>query len=406
MPSFSYRARDTQGILVTGEMEATGAEQLKLYLSGQGLIPVMVRPSAQGRLFENLKKLFSQRVKPTDLLVMTRQFHTLFKAGMSMEMILGTLTRQVGDKKLKEVLQRIHSNISTGESLSKAFGHHTELFGELYVTMLSAGEEAGLLEEVLGNLCQLLEKETQIKTSIKSATLYPKIVLTVLVFATVVIMTFVVPKFTSFYAHYKAELPLPTRILMTTSHVLRTSWWLLGIVAFGGWILYHRYERTARGRVRIGKLAFRFPVFGPLNIKVANSRFCHILAALYRSGLPITRCLEITGNTIENGAFIREMEALKEEVLGGKTLSESMAACHYFTPVVIDATAVGEKAGSLDEMLEAMGAHYDLEVQHTIKNLTTLLEPFFLFMIFGLVTLFTLAIFLPIWNLSGVVLGK
>ncbi len=211
-------------------------------------------------------------------------------------------------------------------------------------------------------------------------------------------------KFAEFFAHYKAELPMPTLIMMAVSGFLRRFWYVLGLVGLGSWILFKRYSRTARGKIKLGELSFRFPVFGPLNIKVANSRFCHILSALYRSGLSMTRCLEITAGTIENGAFHRDVESLMSEVTRGKTISESMAACRYFTPIIVDATAVGEQTGSLDEMLEAMGGHYDLEVAHTLKNLATLLEPMLLFLLFGMVTLFALAVFLPIWNMSRAVM--
>ena len=402
MPNFLYRARDQQGLLITGQHEAVGSEELKGYLADRGLIPLHVKETANKITFS---KFFQKKVKPEEIIVVTRQFYSLFKAGMSMEAVLGTLTKQAGNQRLKESLQRIRSSVSSGESLSKAFSAHTEIFGELYVAMLAAGEEAGILEEVLGNLCHLMEKETEIKSSVKSATLYPKIVVFVLIGATIVIMTFVVPKFASFYAHYKAELPLPTQIMMGASHFITSYWYLVGLFAGGLGLLYKRFTRTVKGKLKMGEIRFRMPVFGPLNLKVANSRFCHILSALYRSGLPMTRCLEITGGTIENGAFTREVELLKGEVTQGKTISEGMSHCHYFTPVIVDATAVGEKTGSLDEMLESMAGHYDIEVQHTIKNLATLLEPFLLFLIFGMVACFALAIFLPIWNMSKVVTG-
>ncbi len=404
MSTFLYRARDAQGLLVTGTLEAVGDEELKLLLADRGLIPVSVRKSFPQLGLSSLGEgLFQKKVDTSEVLVMTRQFYTLFKAGMSMEAIFGTLVRQTNNKRLKEALQRIRSSISSGSSLSKSFEDHKTIFGELYMSMLAAGEEAGILEEVLNNLSQLIEKEMQIKSSVTSATLYPKIVIFVLMISSVIIMTFVIPKFASFYGHYKAELPLPTRIMIGTSDFLKHYWYVgLGLVGMAGFF-YRKFIKTNRGRLKRDALKFKMPVFGDLNLKVANARFCHILSALYRSGLPMTRCLEITGGTIENMAFMREVEILKGEVIHGKMISEGMASCHYFSPVIVDATAVGEQTGSLDEMLESMGNHYDLEVQHTIKNLTTLLEPFLLFVIFRAVTMFTLAIFLPIWNMSQVV---
>lgn len=403
MPLYTYRARDEKGSLISGETEAADEGEVMTLLSGRGLMPLAIKKGSPGFDLAQLEKMLQPGVTGEEILVMTRQFYTLFKAGMSMEAILSTLIRQTQNKVFQGVLQDIQNSVAGGDGLSKAFGKHRKVFGELYVSMLSAGEEAGILELVLGNIAGLLEKEMKIKGSVKSATLYPKIVVFVLICASVVIMSFVMPKFESFFSHYKAELPLPTRIMIGTSAFLHDFWYmLLGGVA-GIVTAYRKYANTAKGKIKLGALAFKLPVFGPLNTKVANSRFCHILAALYRSGLPINRCLEIAGSTIDNGAFAKEMDVLRAEVTRGRTLSESMAECHYFTPVIVDATAVGEKTGALDEMLESMGMHYDMEVEHSIKNLTTMLEPMLLGGIFGIVTVFMLAIFLPMWNMSTIV---
>ena len=403
MPKFSYRARDMQGLLVTGNYDADNLLEMERYLTDHGLIPIGVKESTSGFDLNTFKEFFKKKVGIEELLVVTRQFYTLFKAGMSMEGILSTLAKQTPDKVLADVLHRIKSRISSGDSLSKAFSAHKDVFGELYVSMLAAGEEAGILELVLSHVGELLEKEMETKSAIKSAMMYPKIVIFVLIGAAGVIMTFVVPKFAGFFANFGADLPLPTRILMGSSNFFRGYWYIL----FAGFItasyFYKRYSMTTRGQFKLGQIAFKLPVFGKLNLKVANARFCHILSALYRSGMSMTRALEITGKTIGNGAFMREVEILKDEVTKGRSISEGMAQCLYFTPIIVDATAVGEKTGALDEMLESMGKHYDVEVKHTIKNLTTLLEPILLGLIFGMVTVFALAIFLPMWGLSSIV---
>lgn len=405
MPAFLYRACDAQGLVITGELEAAGTEEIQTKLANEGLIPLSVRKAGPRWEWSFRKDLFGPRVKLEQLSVMTRQFQTLFKAGMNMESILSTLVRQTSSKPLKEALQRVRSDVAGGASLAAAFGKHPGIFNELYVNMVAAGEEAGILEEVLANLSVLLEKEGETRASVKSATLYPKIVMGVLVVAIGVLTTVIVPKFTSFYAHYKAELPLPTRILTGFSQFVIDSWYLLILPTALLFYAYAWYRKTVRGGLRLGRLQFRVPVFGPLNLHVANARFCYLLSALYRSGLPMTRALEITSGTIENKAFARDVELLKGELVRGRSISEAMAGCRYFTPIVVEATAVGEKTGSLDSMLASVGSHYELEVQHTLKNLTTLLEPILLFFIFGVVIVFTLSIFLPIWNMSRVVTG-
>lgn len=405
MSIYTYKARDKKGALIRGEIEANSASDLKEALFKDGLIPLDVSEVKKGGItLDSIMNIFN-RVKAEELMIFTRQFYTLFKAGVSVDTILSTLSRQTASHVLKNALERIRTDIASGSTLSQAFGRHPKIFNELYVSMLAAGEEAGILDQSLMHLSVLLEREFEINKGIKNATLYPKIVLTVLVSAIIFLMTFVVPKFASFYGHYHATLPLPTRILITSSNVVRGYWYLVAIAVILIYVLYLRYYRTRRGKLNIDRLKFRLPVFGKLNLKVANARFSHILSALYKSGLGMPRSLEVVSDVIGNAAFALDVLMVRDAIRKGSTLSEAMSSSQYFPAVVVETAAVGEKAGALDEMLSTIGQHYELEVNHTIKNLTTLLEPLLLVGIFAVVALLALAIFLPIWSLSGVV-GK
>lgn len=403
MTTFAYKARDMNGLLITGQMEGEALESVKLTLAEQGFIPISVGRGA--KLFsKNQAADFFKGVKGEELMLFTRQFYTLFKAGMDMESLLATLANQTKNKYFADALNRVKTDVAAGSSLSQAFAKHPKIFDRLYVSMLATGEEAGILDEVLGQLSILLEKDTMLKSSVKSATLYPKIVIFVLVMASVVLMTFVVPKFASFYGHYKAELPLPTRIMIGTSNFLR-DYTLMVVAGVGvGIFIFKKWSATARGRLIMDRFKWKVPVFGALMLKVANARFAHILGALYKAGLPITRGLQITAGTIANEAFSREMQIVQTEVERGKGIAEAMRQAQYLNPILIEATSIAEKSGSLDEMYEAVGSHFDMEVNHTLKNLTTMLEPILLGMIFGMITIFVLAIFLPIWNMSQVVM--
>src|SRR3989338_2034923 len=362
MPLFAYRARDLHGTLIAGKMEAVAADALITRLADQGLIPITVRRLQEFR-WSALGKWLVRRVKEEEVLIFTRQFQTLFKAGLGMAQILSALIRQCRSKTFQEVLQKIRADVSSGGTLAKAFAKHPQAFRDLYINMLAAGEEAGILEESLRHLAGLLEKEQRIKASVKSATLYPKIVIFVLVFAVTVLMTFVVPKFETFYDQFKASLPLPTLFLIRASRLFVHQWYLLLIGAVAGGYAFRRFAKTFRGQMKLGEWSYHMPVLGALNLRVASARFCHILSALYRSGLPVIRALEITGGTIENAAFRRDVENLRAELMKGRSFSEAMASCRYFTPVVVEAVAAGEKYGALDEMLEGGGGHYDVEVE-------------------------------------------
>lgn len=406
MPIFFYKARDGKGALVSGQVESTSVQDLSESLFQQGMIPLMVREVKPGGTnWRELGEKFA-KVKAEELMIFTRQFFTLFKAGVSMDTILGTVSNQINSRALKNAVKKIKSDVAEGASLSQAFARHPRVFDEMYVSMLAAGEEGGILEKVLEELVDLLEKEDEIKRNIKSATLYPKIVVFVLTMAVIVLMTFVVPKFTAFYAHYGAELPLPTLILISSSNFIRKFWYLM-LVAVGAIIFfYNKYYHTHTGRMKIDSLRLKVPVFGNLFSKIANARFGHILSALYKSGLPMPRALEVVSNVIGNEAFALEVRKVKDRIQKGASLSDAMAAGVFFPPVMIETTAVGEKTGALDEMLQAVADHYDLEIRHIIKNLTTLLEPILLIGIFGMVTTLALSIFLPIWNMSRIVGGR
>lgn len=405
MPAFRYRARNDQGQLVTGQMDATDGDALKRALFDQGLVPISVQKNAAGQMsFAELNMIF-MKVKAEELIVFTRQFFTLFKAGVSIDSILKTLAKQVRNKLLQNALDSIKKDVASGSTLATAFGRHPKVFNELYVSMIKAGEEAGILEQTLSELTQLIEKEDEINRSVKSATLYPKIVIGVLVLAVTAIMTFVVPKFTQFYGHYGADLPMPTQIMIGTSNFVRGFWYIIvAVVGVGVW-LFKRYYATNSGRFAVDSLRFKAPVFGQLMIKICNARFCHILSSLYRSGFPMSRGLEVAAHVIGNEAFSLQVLKVREAIQKGASLADAMTRETLFPPIMIETTAVGERTGALDEMLSALAVHYDLEVSHTIKNLTTLLEPLLLVSIFGMVTTLALSIFLPIWQMSSIV-GK
>lgn len=403
MAVYSYRARDFNGLLIVGQMDGEAPDTVKETLSDQGLIPLHVLEGG-GRFSKDFSMNIFKRVNPEELMLFTRQFNTLFKAGMDMQTLLNTLAAQTRNTRFAETIHRIKMDIAAGASLSRAFAQHPTIFGDLYTNMLAAGEEAGILDQVLGQIATLLEKEVTLKASIKSATLYPKIVVFVLIMASIVLMTFVIPKFASFYSHYDAELPLPTRIMMTTSSLVRGYWYIAGGICLAGGFLFKKWRQTVHGRLLFDRIKWKIPVFGDLGKKVANARFANILGALYKAGIPITDGLETTANTIGHQAFTREVMLVRDEVKKGKSISEAMRERLYFSPLLIEATAIGERSGALDEMYFSVGSHYDMEVGHMLKNLTTLLEPILLFLVFGMVATFALAVFLPMWNLSRAVL--
>ena len=213
-----------------------------------------------------------------------------------------------------------------------------------------------------------------------------------------------VPKFQDIFKQLGADLPLPTKFLIWTSDFLRHYFFLIVAALYGLKNMYNRYYKTPKGHMFVDTKLLKMPIFGPLILKISNARFASILACLYRSGLPVTKALEITSNTMSNEAFKREVKIVQSDVEKGQSIADSMRTTLYFDPVIVEASGIGEKSGSLDGMLASMSEHYDMEIDHTIKKMTQALEPILLGLIFGMVLVFILAIFLPIWGMSSAML--
>ena len=253
MSKFSYKARRMNGALVQGFIEAENILGVKAKLSEQGLIPIQVKASSES--FRTLKNLMKKSVKSEEILLFTKQFATLFKAGMGMESIMSTLSAQSKNPTMKEALDTIKNDIQEGASLANSFSKHPRIFDELYVNMLASGEEAGILEEVLSQLADVLTKDFAMRKGIKSAMMYPVIVVVVLVLAGIALMTMVVPKFKSIFSQLGAELPLPTRILIATSDFLTSYYAFLGVAAVIGFIyMFKQFYSTPKGKLIIDQI--------------------------------------------------------------------------------------------------------------------------------------------------------
>lgn len=400
MTVYVYKARDRTGNLITGTLEGPSTVAVNEALATRGLFPVSLQPRG---LNLNLASLFQKKVKTRDLVNLTRQFEVMFAAGTPMDRILATLERQTKHEGLKEAMSKIHKDVSAGTRLSDAFAKHPRYFDHLFTSMLSVGEVGGVLNRVLKGMAAILGKEDRIKSKIKSATLYPKVVIFALVVVATLMLIFVIPVFGDFYKGYGAKLPLPTLIVLAASDVLIGYWWIAGTVTGLAYWSWRRFKKTVRGKEFLSYVEFHFPVFGTLTLLAANARFGHLLGALYKAGLPLTRSLEVVADTIDNLRYARDVQYLKQELDKGRSLSMAMEESQYFTPLMKEVTAVGEQTGKLDEMLETTALFYDEEVDEMLKNLTTLIEPMLLFGIFGMVGLLALAVYMPVWNLSSVV---
>lgn len=396
MTLFEYRARNLQGQEISGQMEGLDQDFVTASLLKENLFPVLIRTQ------KSKKK--SKPFKTKDLASFTKQFEVMFHVGMPIDKILSTLAKQAENLELQRVLEAIQFDIAGGMRLSEAFAKHPQHFSKLYISMIEMGQTAGVLDKTLREMSLILRKEHDIHAKINSALLYPKIVLFTLLVVTWAMLVFVFPPFKEFYAGQNAVLPLPTLIVMGASDFVTTYWYMALLMGAGIYLTWRQVKTLPAVKLWLSKMAFVIPVFGRLNLLSSNARFGHLVSALYRVGLPLPQTLAVVASTISNQCYSKEVLLLKNSLEQGQSLSKGMEETKYFSPMVKETCAVGEQTGRLDTTLDATADFYDSEIDELLENLSTLIEPFMLFMLFGMVLLLALAVYLPIWNMSKVVL--
>jgi type II secretory pathway component PulF len=273
----------------------------------------------------------------------------------------------------------------------------------MYVSMVRAGETGGILEEILNRLALLAEHDAETRARVKAAVRYPLIVVIAVVAAFVFLVSSVIPRFAGIFERFKTELPFPTRVLMGINYAFQHYWYLilLAIATIAGGTIW--YLRTPAGRWQWDRVKLKIPIFGALFQKVAISRFARIFSSLQKSGLTMLLILDITADTVGNVAIARAIESMRESIRQGKTLAAPMEESGFFPPLVVQMVAIGEETGDIDVMLAKVSDYYDMEVEYTLRNLSTMIEPILLLMVGGMVLFMALGIFLPMWNMISLV---
>ena len=402
MTTFIYKARNQQGELVSGTMEMENEQSIGSNLDKLGYsVLEITRPN---RYFVSFGDWFLrfQRLDKQELIVFSRQLATLIKSGMPLLPSLSTICDQTTNRRFRVIIEDVRQSVQEGESFSDSLVKHPTVFPELFVSMVRVGEAGGIMDDVLNRLALLSTQEMEIYSRIRSAMTYP-IVLMVIAFVIVnFIMVGVLPKFVTVFNASKAQLPLPTQIVLGMSWVIRNFWWaiLLGLAVCG--FYFRRYIQTVRGRRRFHRLLLKIPVFGELYTKIQIARFARTLSTLTGTGVPILQALMTVEKTITNTVLREAVEGIRAAISAGSSVVEPFKASGFFPPMVIQMISIGEKSGKLDEMLEEVAGFYDPEIEYTIKNLTSLLEPFMLLCMGLMVAFIALSVLLPIFNLMKV----
>ena len=406
MPSFKYVAVNDQGQEVTGVLEAANMDKASGSLESQNLMPLNIEDNSDSKAkssssVSSVPTVAKKRKKVTDrdVIDFTRQMVTLLKAGVPILSSLETLAGQTENPAWSEVLIEVASDIAAGNDFSDSLGKHPKVFSELYVATVKAGEVGGVLDEVLSRIALMMQRDIEIRKSVKGAMRYPIMVVSMMIIAFLVLTAFVVPRFAGIFEQIGMDLPLPTLILIGLANFLKSFWWLVIIVLAGTITGFKIYTNTDQGEYWWDGFILKIPVFGQLVLKTAVTRFTKMFETLSRSELPILQIFEVVSRTIGNRVIGDALLKASEGIERGRGVSISLGETGLFPPLVIRMINVGEESGAIDDMLANISEYYDSEVQDSVDGMTGLIEPILTVGMGVMVTLFALAIFLPMWKM-------
>ena len=410
MPRFAYTGRAAGGA-VSGELDGADAGAVATLLRSRGVTPLQIeaRQGTAGPVKANavtLPRWFAPKVQPADLMMFSRQLHTLLRAGVPILRALAGLQDSAVNPAMKHSLADVRRSLESGIELSICFAQQGGVFDNFYVSMVRVGEMTGRLDEIFMRLFKHLEFEQFMSQQVKSALRYPGFVIAAMFVAVGVINTLVVPAFAGVFKSFNAELPLATRLLMASSEFTLTYGWLLCAGAVAGVIGLRRWIATPAGRQAWDGFKLRLPLAGRIVQKATLSRFARSFSLALKSGVPVEQALSVVAQTVDNAHITRKVEAMREAVERGETILRAAGAAGIFTPVVLQMIAVGEETGTVDELMDEIAELYTNDVQYELKTLSQQIEPILIVFLGVMVLVLALGVFLPLWDLGRVALKK
>lgn len=401
MPRYIYTAKSKPNTIIQGNIEAESEHDAVNKLTKLGHFPLSIsveHVSLHSQGITGFHK-FSNK----DIVLFTNQLSSLIESGVNLIKALGIIYNQTANKYLKAVLDDVISKIKDGKSFSGGLSAHPQIFSNLYVSMVNTGELSGNLEDVLKRLANFFEKEEEFKNSIRAALTYPFFVFIVSVLTICVLFIFVIPKLVTMFEDMGQFLPLPTRILIGISDLIRNHWWLISAVIFIAVFLLYRIRHNPQGRLLWDRFMLKSALTGQLSLKTETSRLARTLSLLLSSGIPITAALEQSIPAINNQVIRSEVQRFKDEISKGFSLSDSLKNSKFFPAFVISIVTIGEETGSLDKSLKRIADDYEKEVDRALKALTRLLEPAIILVMGLIVGFIVLSMLLPIFQINLIV---
>jgi type IV pilus assembly protein PilC len=384
-----------------GELDVPDESAVRVMLRRQGVRATKIKKKPKD-LLENIS-FFQEKVKEKDVVVFARQFATMINAGLPIIQCLELLGSEEANKTFKTIIISVKDNIEGGVSLSDALKKHPDVFDELFINLVAAGEAGGILDVILNRLSAYMEKAMKLKAKVKGAMTYPAATLVIAMAVTVLLLYKVVPVFEDMFKGFGSALPGPTQVLVNMSQFVQSNILYMIAAVVIAIIAFKRYYKTERGRLQIDTLVLKAPIFGILMKKVAVAKFSRTLSTMMSSGVPILDGLEIVSRTAGNKVVENALMETRKSISEGKTIAEPLSDSGIFPPMVVSMISVGENTGALDAMLAKIADFYDDEVDTAVEAMTSLLEPFMLVFLGGVVGGMLIALYLPIFSMAGAI---
>lgn len=392
---FVWEGKDKSGRIVQGELRAQSSASASASLRRQGVMTTRIKKKKIGR---------AKRISEKDICFFTRQLATMLKAGVPLLQAFDIVARGHANASVSRLLLDIRGDVETGTSLAQAFRRYPQYFDALFCNLISAGEQAGILEDLLARLATYKEKTLAIKSKIRGALFYPAAVLAVAFIVTSVIMIWVVPSFKSVFESFGAELPLPTLMVIWMSDRFVEYWYLLfGSIAVGGVLFIRAWKRSPAMQAATDRLLLRLPVFGDVVRKAVIARWTRTLSTMFAAGVPLVESLDSVGGASGNAVYLDATQRIGAAVRSGTSLTMAMQQTQVFPSMVTQMVAIGEESGALDQMLRKVAEFYEDEVDAAVASLASLMEPVIMVFLGGLIGGLVIAMYLPIFKLGSVV---
>lgn len=413
MPTFHYKAVNTLGASVAGSIEAGDSwlarkaiQKLELRVLELENASSVAIPKGFEKPLQAITKAmraFGNRLPTEEKLIFTSQLETGISVGIPIVQLLESIAKETRHEGLRNAVTQIAQDIGQGAALHQAFAKHEQYFDSTYVGLIKTGELAGKLELVLGRIFRLLEQNAENEARIKSATFYPKIVVGFMIFVTLAVVYFVIPKIKVFLGSFGQELPPITQFVVSVSNFFTGYWYLVLVGALGIGFAFRRVSRLPAVSEAIDRTKLKLPVVGLVFTQIELNSFCVIMDLLLESGIPILDALDTIRGSQTNQIVNQELTRARAAVLAGSSLKNALAESTVFPSSLIGLIGIGEESGRLPEVLRRMGKHYQLQVDHKLDNLAKVIEPLLLAVIFVFTLVLALAVFLPIWKMSSAV---